>query len=147
MNLKIIITSLLLVFGLSAHAQEQATGTKPGSSQVKVVKDDAKVNEIYRVVEQMAKPEFDQSKYLAENLTYPEQAQENRVEGKVVVQFVVEKDGSLSDIKVIRGQELGNGIPEEAIRVIRKMPKWKPATQSGAPVRSYLTVPISFNLQ
>jgi len=64
-----------------------------------------------------------------------------------MVEFVVERDGSLSDIKVVRGVELGHGLPEEAIRLIRSTPKWTPATSSEKAVRAYFVMPVSFNLQ
>ncbi|MDI6833957.1 MAG: energy transducer TonB, partial [Bacteroidales bacterium] len=69
----------------------------------------------------------------------------NKISGTVYVQFVVEKDGSISDIKVVRG--IGGICDEEAVRVITKMPNWIPAKQKGIPVRSYYVIPIAFVLQ
>ena len=66
------------------------------------------------------------------------------IEGKVFVQFVVEKDGSLSDVHVIKG--IGAGCDEEAIRVVQNAPKWKPAKQRGRPVRQRLVLPLTFKL-
>ena len=81
-------------------------------------------------------------KFLTNNLHYPDQARENNVQGKVIVSFVVERDGTLTDVKVSRG--LGSGCDEEAVRVLRASPKWKPGMQNGRPVRVAYTMPISF---
>lgn len=104
-------------------------------------------NYIYKVVQVMPKPTFNEADFFIKNLIYPEQARENKVQGRVYVQFVVEKDGSITDVKVIRGRELGNGIPEEAVRVVKAMPKWTPAMMDGKVVRAYHILPLSFKLQ
>jgi len=72
-------------------------------------------------------------------------AKENNVSGKVFVTFVVEKDGSLTDVKVVRG--IGSGCDEEAMRVLKASPKWKAGIQNGRPVRVQYTMPINFALQ
>lgn len=82
--------------------------------------------------------------YLKENLRYPADAKANKLEGKVFLSFVVEKDGSLMDIKVDR--KLGLGTDEEAVRVLKDSPKWQPGTQNGNVVRVKYNIPISFNL-
>jgi protein TonB len=84
------------------------------------------------------------AKFMQKNLRYPNQAVEAGVSGKVFVSFVVEKDGHLSDIKVIRG--VGYGLDEEAIRVLKLAPAWKPGIQNGRPVRVMYTMPFSFQL-
>lgn len=104
-------------------------------------------DEIFTIVEEMA--EFQGgagafAKYLQKNVVYPSQARRMGVEGKVFVQFVVGKDGSLSDIKVLKG--LGAGCDEEAIRVMKKSPAWKVAKQRGRPVRLRMVVPLNFTL-
>lgn len=83
--------------------------------------------------------------YLGQNIKYPTIAAENGVYGKVTVNFVVNKDGSVSDAKVIRGVD--PSLDKEALRVVYSMPKWKPGLQGGKPVRVSFTVPISFVLQ
>ena len=83
-------------------------------------------------------------KFIQENTKYPIEAIKNNISGIVYVQFVVEKDGSISDIKVVRG--IGGGCDEEAVRVITKMPNWIPAKQKGIPVRSFYIIPIIFVL-
>ena len=82
--------------------------------------------------------------FLAKNIQYPEKAKKMGVKGRVFVTFIVEKDGSISDIKVLR--DIGYGCGEEVIRVIKLMPKWKPAKQRGKAVRQQFNLPVSFNL-
>ena len=83
--------------------------------------------------------------YISKHLRYPKAAQQSGVEGKVFVQFVIDKDGSITEVKVIKG--LGFGLDEEAIRIIQKAPKWTPAKQRGKPVRVRMALPIMFKLQ
>lgn len=83
-------------------------------------------------------------KYLGENIKYPKEAADKKVEGKVFMQFVVEKDGSLNQIKVISGP--GSGTNEEAVRVLTASPKWNPGKIKGKPVRVMYHIPVSFAL-
>ncbi|TZF86334.1 energy transducer TonB (plasmid) [Pedobacter sp. BS3] len=83
--------------------------------------------------------------YVAKNYNYPAAAKEQGVSGRVTVSFIVEKDGSLTDIKVLR--DLGMGTGEEAVRLLKKSPKWKPGIQNGRPVRVAYTIPIMLNLE
>ena len=83
-------------------------------------------------------------KFLMTNLRYPKVARDNNVQGRVVITFVVEKDGSLSNMKVVRG--IGSGCDEEALRVLSISPAWKPGIQNGKPVKVQYSVPISFTL-
>jgi len=84
------------------------------------------------------------TKYMERNLRYPSQAQEEGVKGKVFVSFVVEIDGSITDVKVLRG--IGFGCDEEAMKVIKKSPLWKPGRNKGKAVRVRYNMPINFNL-
>ncbi len=84
-------------------------------------------------------------KFLQENIKYPQMARESGIQGTVYVQFVVERDGGVTDVKVLRG--IGGGCDEEAIRVIKAMPKWVPGKQRNRPVRVQFTMPIRFTLQ
>lgn len=84
------------------------------------------------------------SRFLSRNLRYPLQAQEGNVHGRVIVSFIVETDGSLSNVQVVRG--IGAGCDQEAVRVIKKAPAWHPGEQNGRKVRVQYTVPIVFNL-
>ncbi|MNL41233.1 Gram-negative bacterial tonB protein [compost metagenome] len=82
--------------------------------------------------------------YLSKAIRYPAPAQEANVQGKVFLSFIVEKNGSLTDIKVER--KLGYGTDEEAVRVLKASPKWIPGIQNGRPVRVKYNIPISFAL-
>lgn len=109
---------------------------------------DANTDEVFKVVE--VDPEFPGGvealyKYLAENIKYPEKAKNNKVEGRVYITFVIEKDGSVSDAKVLRS--VNEELDAEALRVINAMPKWKPGMQQGVPVRVQYNIPIYFKLQ
>ena len=114
-----------------------------GTSDQKVTEEDP--NKIFTSVEQQPTfPNDGFNKYLGKNIVYPAIAKENGTQGKVILQFVVERDGSLTDIKVLRG--IGDGCDEEAVRVLKKSPHWTPGIQNGRPVRCTFTVPISFTL-
>jgi len=83
-------------------------------------------------------------KFLKENIEYPVMAIESGIQGTVYITFVVEKDGSISHVELLRG--IGGGCDEEAIRVIKNMPKWNPGEQRMLPVRVQMNIPIKFNL-
>ena len=83
-------------------------------------------------------------KFLSKNIRYPKKARENGTQGRVVVQFVVDKDGSIDDIKIVKG--VSWELNDEAKRVIKKMPKFKPGTIGGEPARMQSTLPIMFRL-
>ena len=105
-------------------------------------------NKVFDVVEQM--PSFPGGpsalmKYLSENVKYPVVAQENGVQGRVVVSFVVEKDGHITDVKVVRSVD--PSLDKEAARVVKSMPSWIPGKQNGSAVRVKYNVPVSFKLQ
>ena len=104
--------------------------------------------EIFKVVEVM--PEFPggaakMMEYIQKNIKYPMMARESDIQGRVFVSFVVEPDGSISNVGVMRG--IGGGCDEEAVRVVNSMPKWNPGKQRGTAVRCSFTVPIIFKLQ
>jgi len=104
--------------------------------------------EIFTVVEAM--PEFPGGMaklmgYLSSNIKYPPFAKETNIQGRVFINFVVEPNGSISNVKVLRG--IGGGCDEEAIRVVESMPNWKPGMQRGKPVRVSYNLPVKFTLQ
>ncbi len=104
-------------------------------------------SEIFMVVEEM--PQYpggvqEMMNFLANNIQYPEQARRKEIQGRVFVNFVVEKDGSVSNVNILRG--IGAGCDEEAIRVVELMPKWKPGKQNGQPERVSFNLPIKFTL-
>ncbi|HWK02066.1 MAG TPA: TonB family protein [Puia sp.] len=85
-------------------------------------------------------------RYLNKNFRYPDEAQNNEIQGVVTVQFIVDKDGNVSDVQAVSGPEQG-GLREEAVRVIKKSGKWTPAVQNGRQVKSYKKQPITFRLE
>lgn len=104
--------------------------------------------EVFTTVEQ--NPEFpggisEMFDYISERIKYPKMAQQMGVEGKVFVKFVVQQDGSIGEIKILKG--VGYGCDDEAVRVISNMPKWNPGKQNGKPVNVYYTMPIKFALK
>ncbi|MDX2303291.1 MAG: energy transducer TonB [Microscillaceae bacterium] len=106
-----------------------------------------KEDEIFLIVEESAAPEGGMEafyKELGTKIEYPKQARRMGVEGRVFVQFVVDKDGSLTDIKVLKG--IGAGCDEEAIRALKEMKKWKPGKQRGRPVKQRMSIPVFFKL-
>ena len=105
-------------------------------------------SKVFDVVEQM--PSFPGGQgalleYLASHVKYPVVAQENGVQGRVVVSFVVERDGSITDVRVVRSVD--PSLDREAQRVVSSMPRWTPGKQNGSAVRVKYNVPVSFRLQ
>lgn len=121
--------------------------------QVVVVEEPKKVEEpkpdqIFQAVEQPAEFPGGQSalnKWLSTNIRYPEAAQQNGVQGRVVVRFVVERDGSISGATIVKGVD--KDLDQEALRVVKRMPKWQAGKNNGQAVRSYFTLPVNFKLQ
>jgi protein TonB len=109
---------------------------------------EAKQDSIQKIVE--VKPAFiggDQAlfNYIKKNVKYPKKARKEEIQGKVYVSFVIEKDGAIGEVLIKKGvHEL---LDEEAMRVIKSMPKWTPGTQGGKPVRVQFVLPISFSLK
>lgn len=109
---------------------------------------EAPKEEVFLVVEEMPEPEGGMSamyKFIGQNLRYPRQATQMGLEGRVVVTFVVSPQGEITNPEVVKG--IGGGCDEEAIRVIKLLPKWKPGRQNGRAVSVKFTVPIKFTLQ
>ena len=115
---------------------------------VEVEEEEVVEAEVFTIVEQM--PSFPGGdakmyEYLGKNIKYPQIARETGIQGRVFVNFVVEPDGSVSNVTVLRG--IGGGCDEEAMRVVKNMPKWKPGKQRGKPVRVQYMLPVNFRLQ
>jgi protein TonB len=137
------VAAVLLMVGC-----KPATQNAEEAIEVENVVVDDEQPEVYNVVE--VDPEFPGGiealyKYLAENITYPQQAKDSGIQGRVYVTFVVEKDGSITGAKVLRG--IGGGCDEEALRVVNAMPKWTPGKQLGEPVRVQFNLPVVFKLK
>ncbi|MGL4291968.1 MAG: energy transducer TonB [Bacteroidales bacterium] len=112
------------------------------------VEEEEVTNEIFTVVEDM--PMFPGGEsallgYIGKSVKYPVIAQENGIQGRVIVSFVIERDGSVADAVVVRGVD--PSLDKEAIRVVKSMPKWTPGKQRGKPVRVKYTLPVTFRLQ
>ncbi|MBR4897832.1 MAG: energy transducer TonB [Prevotella sp.] len=119
-------------------AQQVAVDEAPKEEETKV----------FDVVEQMPSfPGGDAAlmKFLSEHIKYPVVAEENGIQGRVIATFVVERDGSITDVKVIKSVD--PSLDKEAIRVLKSMPKWIPGKQNGSAVRVKYTVPVTFRLQ
>lgn len=104
-------------------------------------------DQIFSVVEDQPEPQGGYPafyKYISDNMDYPAQARRMGVEGKVYVQFVVDKDGTINEVKAIKG--IGAGCDEEAVRVVKSAPKWQPGKQRGRAVKVRMVVPITFRL-
>ena len=151
------IAETLTIVEDDADVEETTIATSEETNQaveikyvpVAVEEEEPEEQTIFEVVEQM--PEFPNGgmaglmQYLSKNIKYPTIAQENGTQGRVTVQFVVNRDGSIVDAEVLRGVD--PYLDKEAIRVISSMPKWKPGMQRGKAVRVKYTVPVMFRLQ
>ena len=130
------------------NAEDNANKAQETFVKVEVKEEVEEVEEeVFLVVED--DPEFPGglsalSQHLASNIKYPQLAKENNITGKVFVSFVVEKDGSVGQVKILR--DIGGGCGAEAVRVVKAMPKWKPGKQRGKPVRTQFNLPVDFSL-
>lgn len=134
---------------IEINTEDNDTKIEIAAPVQQVVEEEEVEEEVFVVVEKM--PEFPGGqaalfKFLSENVKYPVIAQENGIQGRVICQFVVNKDGSIVDVEVVRtGGDAS--LDKEAVRVIKSMPKWHPGQQRGKPVRVKYTVPVNFKLQ
>ena len=132
---KLIILSLMALFGLTTVSAQKTVVAQ-------------KNQKVFDVVEQM--PEFPGGikallDYLCQNVKYPADAENQKVEGRVIATFIVETDGTINNVEVVK--PVFPSLDAEAIRVLSGMPKWTPGKQSGKEVRVKYTVPINFNLK
>jgi periplasmic protein TonB len=126
---------------------EVSQETKIEEVVIAPVEEKENVDEIFTVVEESAAPKGGYPafyKYVGEKIKYPAQARRMGIEGKVFVEFVVNRDGSIVDVKFIKG--IGAGCDEEAVRVVQSAPAWTPGKQRGKPVRQKMVIPITFKL-
>jgi protein TonB len=148
-----LLLLLLIVPGILASAQQTPTQQR-GDPNAEIVIDEPignsfqkpldDPNKIYIVIDEIPRFPGGLDNYLQVNLKYPAEAKSKNIEGKVFLRFVVEKDGSLTDIKVLRS--LSPDCNAEAVRVMKACPKWRPGILNGKPVRVAFTVPIEFQL-
>lgn len=121
-----------------------ATSEKPTAGLPK-----NKGEEIFNVIDVDQKPHFvggesEMYKWLSANIMYPPEALERGATGKIIVSFVIEKDGRITNARIVRGKD--PSLDKEALRIVKKMPNWEPALHRGVPVRCEYTLPITFNL-
>ena len=129
-SLKVVLMMLVLLFSFM-------------TSTAQTKKNDM-VFDVVEVMPQFPGGQIAMLKYIMENIKYPEQAMKEGIQGRVAVRFIVEKDGSISDVKpVLSVHPLLN---KEAVRVVKSMPKWTPGKQNGKPVRVRFNVPVMFKL-
>ena len=113
----------------------------------KALPEEEMANEVFNIVEEMPKPDGGINKfnkYVSRNIKYPKKAMEMGIEGKVFIRFIVEEDGAVAGVNVIKG--LGAGCDEEAVRVVRESPRWKPGRQNGRAVKTRMVVPVNFSI-
>ena len=148
----ITLSALLVLLGSNLRAQNviNPTNEKDGPTILRAVGDDSTTSDnekVYQVVGQQ--PNFpggkeELFKYLAYNMIYPADAAKNKVEGRVLVTFVIEHNGSISNVNVVNS--VYPSLDKEAIRVVSEMPKWIPGKANGKTVRVKYTIPITFRL-
>ena len=154
MHTKTYYGAMLMLIGIlitftanSANAQTKQKNEPKIKDKASLIKAD---NKVYNVAEVEQKPSFiggDAAlfKYLADSIKYPAMARENGIEGTVYVEFIIAKDGNVTEANVKRG--IGGGCNEEALRIVNAMPKWIPAKQKNKPVKVKYTLPVKFKLQ
>ena len=141
-----VVSALILLVIVIAPASANAQDKRGKTTQTR--KDTATDDKVYEVCEQM--PIFEGGdaallKYLRENLKYPDKTKDRGVQGRLVIGFIVEKDGSLTDVKVLRPVDID--LDAEVLRVVKGMPKWIPGRQNGKRVRVRYLLPIHICLQ
>lgn len=147
-----ILTTIFLAAGICSYTSAYSQVEKAPSAPVQSTDSSKQEEMIFALVE--IQPEFPGGgdslyKFIAQNIKYTPSAKENGVEGRVIIAFVVNEDGTLSDVKSVlpASKKLGHGLEEEAIRVVKMMPNWKPGTQGGKLVKVRYTLPIMFKLK
>ena len=141
-----VVSALILLVIVVAPVRANAQDKKGNTSQTR--KDTATDDKVYEVCEQM--PIFEGGdaallKYLRENLKYPDKTKDRGVQGRLVIGFIVEKDGSLTDVKVLRPVDID--LDAEVLRLVKGMPKWIPGRHNGQRVRVRYLLPIHICLQ
>ncbi len=136
-----------VVFDIDVETTEEMRVSDPLPEGLMEELPEEEVEEVFLIVETMPAPkgglqEF--YKYLSDNIRYPAAAKRQNISGRVYAQFIVENDGAISNIQLIKG--IGGGCDEEAIRVLQGAPKWNPGKQRGIPVKVRMTIPIYFTL-
>ncbi len=151
MNTMIILFALAMCVGCGQSSEQKEESVPTDVTKAVEAEDEDTLEngeQVFRVVEVMPKfPGGDAEllKFIAKNVKYPQESQNKGEQGRVICSFVVTKDGTLTNYKVIRG--ISPALDQEAVRVLQMMPRWTPGTQKGKPVAVKYTVPITFKLQ
>jgi periplasmic protein TonB len=133
--------------GLSTHDGDSVLtdpGIIKGKGKEPIVTTEVPPTKPFTTVQQMPTFSGDMSAYIGSHLQYPESARVANIQGRVLIKFVVNEDGAVTDAVVVRG--IGGGCDEEALRMVSGMPKWKPGKNNGVAVKVYFTLPINFVL-
>jgi len=127
--------SLLLLATTSSYAQQgrKVTRTQPGNSA-----------KVYEQVDKMPEAPYNVSEYMAKNIVYPEAAKKKNIQGRVVIKFVVDKEGNVTSAQAVKSDN--EILSKEALRVVNNMPKWAPGEKAGKPVAVYYHLPVVFKL-
>lgn len=154
-----IVIAIAALAGIYAFAEKAIQGTsglrmdsfQDTSKNKPVLSMEEKKDEVFDVVEVM--PEYPggekaMAEFISANFVYPDSAKNNNKQGRVLIKFIVNEDGSISDVKALlpKERQIGYGLEEEAIRVISSMPNWKPGTQRGKAVKVQYILPVSCKL-
>jgi protein TonB len=119
-------------------------GTFPDLSKFLIEYTDSTVYTLTEIMPSFPGGDDARIKFLIYNIIYPQYAKEHGIQGTVYINFIVNTDGSVTDVNILRG--IGGGCDEEAVRIVKQMPKWSPAYQSGKPVRVLFNMPVRFTL-
>jgi len=143
--MRIFFFYMLLLIAFRSNAQNNHLDTANGRlAELRRTMDSATLNKV-ELESEFPGGDAAWNRFLLQNMRYPSDAVKNNIEGTVVIQFIVDKDGAVSNIQAVKGPEDG-GLREEAIRIIRKSGKWLPAIQYGRYVKSYKRQPFLFKL-
>lgn len=149
LRLALLSASLVLIFFACSSPEEKNKENKDiPNTKVETVNESTTEDPVFLVVEVM--PEYiggesAMYEFIGKNIKYPDEAKKEGIQGRVFLSFVVEKDGQISNVEILRG--IGGGCDEEAVRVLKSMPNWTPGQQRGVPVRVQYRMPIKFTLQ
>lgn len=138
----VLVFCLIACAGVTAQTKGTATKTGMIKEMPTTNTEPAKPATVYTFVEQMPESGYDLRDYMLKNMRYPDEAREKGIEGRVTVTFVVNEDGTINNPKVVRS--LGHGCDEEALRLVKNMPPWKPGRQNGKAVKVNFTQPVNF---
>jgi TonB family protein len=148
-TIRLYLAGVLCIFATQSYAQQGGTAEEVPPINTTAVEDTT--DQVYRYAEEMprfpgADPNDALTTYLKKNIKYPQVALDSAKQGTVYVEFVVRKDGSISDVKAVRGVKDCPEFSTEAVRVISAMPKWIPGKMQGKPVDVMLVIPVKFSL-